>query len=52
MEKEIVEVIINERVNKNQKLFTENELQFIKKHSILVEKIYILGMLDSNIVRN
>lgn len=46
MEKEIVEEIVKERVQENEKLFTKEELNFIKDNSNLVEKIYLLGSMD------
>lgn len=50
MEKEIVEEIVKERVKENEKLFSEEELNFIKNNSKLIEKIYLLGNIDYCII--
>lgn len=46
MEKEILKEIVKERVKENEKLFTKEELEFIKDNSNLIEKIYLLGLMD------
>lgn len=52
MEEKIVEEIVRKRVQENQKLFTEEELKFIKSNMELTKKMYLLGMNDDWIVRN
>ncbi len=44
--------IIEERIKENKEIFSKEELQIITKNNILIKKIYLLGVLDSNIVRN
>ena len=39
--------IIIERIERNKKIFTKEEMIFIKDNSILIKKIYLLGILDS-----
>lgn len=39
--------LAHERIIKNANVFSEKELSIIKNNSILVEKLYILGILDS-----
>lgn len=46
MEKEILEEIVKERVKENEKLFTEEELKFIKDNGKLIKKIYLLGLIN------
>lgn len=46
MEKEIMKEIVKGRVKENEKLFTKEELNFIKDNSKLIEKIYLLGSVD------
>ncbi len=43
---------IKERINKNKNLFSIEELNFLNNNAILIEKIYFLGVIDSNIDRN
>lgn len=42
-----LKAFVNERIIKNAILFSEEELSVIKNNSILVEKLYILGILDN-----
>lgn len=44
--KEIEDVIL-ERVEENKKMFSEKELMIIKNNSMIVNKIYMLGILDA-----
>lgn len=44
--------IIEERIKENKEIFSKEELQIITKNNILIKKISLLGVLDSNIVRN
>lgn len=37
----------NERIQKNSFLFTKEELKYISSHRKCVEKIYLLGLIDS-----
>ena len=46
MEKEILKEIVKERVKENEKLFTEEELNFIKNNSKIIKKIYLLGLIN------
>ena len=46
------EEIVRERIKENEELFSKEELQIIEKNSLLIEKIYLLGVLDCYIVRN
>ncbi len=41
-----MEKIIKERIRANEKVFTKKELNKINNNDILVEKIYLLGVLD------
>lgn len=41
-----LEKIIKERVDENINLFNNGEIDLIKNNKRLVEKIYLLGMLD------
>lgn len=42
----VVEKFINERVMENKALFTEKELNVIRKNSGVVRKIYILAAVN------
>lgn len=45
--KKDVEEIIRERIEENKNLFTEDDLKKIKRDSILVKKMYILGFVNA-----
>ena len=38
---------INQRIMKNYNLFSEEEITLIKNNRILINKIYMLGILDN-----
>ena len=40
--------LIKERINENEKLFSEEELKIIKEKFSLISKIYLLGILDNS----
>lgn len=42
-----LKMLVNERIIKNANLFSEEELSIIKDNSNLIEKLYLLGMLDN-----
>ena len=42
-----LKTFVNERIVKNANLFSEKELSIIKNNITLIEKIYILGILDN-----
>jgi len=42
-----IKELINERMKENTNLFSEGELTIIKNNGALIEKVYILGMLDN-----
>ena len=42
-----IKELIDERMMKNANLFSEGELTIIKSNGALIEKVYILGMLDN-----
>ena len=42
-----MEELIKERIKTNENLFTEEELKIINSNDILIEKIYLLGILDN-----
>lgn len=46
-EKTDLEKFLEKRVENNKKIFTENELQIIKDNMELINKVYLLGILDS-----
>lgn len=46
MEKENVEEIVKQRISKNEKLFTREELKIIENNFNIVTKIYLLGIVD------
>lgn len=46
MEKEIVQEIVQKRVQENQNLFTKEELEFIEGNIGLMKKIYLLGLMN------
>lgn len=46
-EEMIVEGILKERIIESKELFNEKELKFIKNNSIVIKKVYLLGILDS-----
>lgn len=46
MEKENVEEIVKQRISKNEKLFTIEELKIIENNFNMVTKIYLLGIVD------
>lgn len=43
-----MEKLIVERIEENKKIFTKEELTFIKSNVNIIQKIYLLAMLDSN----
>lgn len=44
-----LEKFIKERVNKNGKIFNENETKVIFANIKLISKVYLLGLLDNKI---
>lgn len=44
-----LEKLIKERVNKNRRIFNENETKVIFANIKLISKVYILGLLDNEI---
>lgn len=48
MEKLNVEKIVKERIKENEKLFTGEELKVIKDNANIIEKVYLIGILDNN----
>ena len=40
--------LIKERINENEKLFSEEELKIINEKFSLISKIYLLGILDNS----
>lgn len=44
-----LENLIKERVNKNRKIFNENETKMILTNIKLISKVYLLGLLDNKI---
>ncbi len=44
----VVEKTLLERIRENEKVFSKDEIIFIKNNIKIVEKIYILGALDMN----
>ena len=46
MEKEIVQEIVQKRVQENQNLFTKEELEFIEDNMGLMKKMYLLGLIN------
>ena len=44
----VVEKVLLERIRENEKIFSKDEIIFIKDNIKIVEKIYILGVLDMN----
>lgn len=46
-EKNDVKKIIEKRLEKNKKLFSEKEIDIIKNNKNLVTKIYLIGILDA-----
>lgn len=48
MEKENVEKLVKERIKENEKLFTGEELKIIKDNANIIEKVYLIGILDNN----
>ena len=43
-----MEKLIEERIKKNEKIFNEQELTFLNNNVNIIQKIYLLGVLDSN----
>lgn len=39
--------VVGKRISTNKKVFSAEELTFIKSNSILIEKVYLLGLIDS-----
>ena len=46
MEKEIVEKILEERVDDNKDIFTQKEVEDLLQNEALYVKVYLLGLLD------
>lgn len=42
-----LKMFVKERITKNTNLFSEEELSVIKNNSTLIEKVYLLGLLDN-----
>lgn len=38
--------VVGKRICTNKKVFSAEELTFIKSNSILIEKVYLLGLID------
>lgn len=49
MENEIINVekFIQERIEENKNLFTNNEIKTIEQNKIITKKIYLLGFVNS-----
>lgn len=45
-EKNIVNEIVKDRIKENEKLFTKQELKFIKNSNNIIKKIYLIGLID------
>lgn len=45
---EIIEEILKERIEENEELFSGEELKIIKDNVNIIEKIYLIGILDNN----
>lgn len=43
----ILEEIFQERISENVKLFSKEELTIIENNSILMKKMYMLGLIDT-----
>lgn len=43
---EIIEEILKERIKENEKLFNKKELKIVKENKNIIEKIYLIGILD------
>ena len=41
-----IDDFVDNRMKKNQRLFTKEEIEFIKKHKNCIKKIYLLGFID------
>ena len=48
MEKLNVEKIVKERIKENEEIFTGEELKVIKDNANIIEKVYLIGILDNN----
>lgn len=44
----VVEKILLERIKENKKIFSKDEISVVEENIEIVEKIYILGVLDAN----
>lgn len=47
MENVTLNFFIEERIKENQELFTVEELEYIKKNRVCINKIYLLGSANS-----
>lgn len=47
-----IEEIVKERILDNKKIFTDKELKIIDENFTIIKKIYLLGSIDTKIVRN
>lgn len=48
MKEKNVEKLVKERIKENEKLFTGEELKVIKDNANIIEKVYLIGILDNN----
>lgn len=47
-----IEEFIQERIEENKELFTEEELKIVKENFVLIRKIYELGLMNGNTKKN
>ena len=45
-----MEKLIKERIKENEKLFNKKELIFLYNNVNIIQKIYLLGVLDNNCI--
>lgn len=47
-----IEDFIQERIEENKHLFTQEELRVIRENFVLIRKIYELGLMNGNTKKN